>query len=132
MNLFQEKGFHPRTDLGQNFLIDLNILEYVVEKAEIGPHDVVLEVGAGTGGLTQFLAQHGAAVVSVEIDRRMHAFAAESVAPFPNVTLLHCDVLQNKNTLATEVVDALRKKLAARAAPPPLRGSAFSSAPPAN
>lgn len=113
MNLFQAKGFHPRTDLGQNFLIDLNILEYIVEHAELGPHDVVLEIGAGTGGLTQFLAETAAAVVSVEIDDRMFAFATESIAIYNNVTLLNCDALYNKNTFSPLVLQTVREKLAA-------------------
>ena len=113
MNLFESKGFHPRTDLGQNFLIDLNILEYIVERAELGPHDVVLEIGAGTGGLTQFLAHMTSAVVSVEIDTRMYEFAKEAVAIYNNVTLLNCDALHNKNTFSPLVLETLQARLAA-------------------
>ena len=50
MQLFERHGFNPRSDLGQNFLIDLNIIEYVVEHGHIQPNDIVLEVGTGTGG----------------------------------------------------------------------------------
>ena len=49
--LLARHGLRPRHDLGQNFLIDLNLLEFLVAQAEIGPADLVLEVGSGTGGL---------------------------------------------------------------------------------
>ena len=63
MELFEQHGFHPRSDLGQNFLIDLNLIEFVVREAQLEPDDVVLEVGCGTGGMTTFLAREAAAVV---------------------------------------------------------------------
>ena len=52
MALFQRHGFNPRTDLGQNFLIDINLVEYIVRNAELTSDDLVLEVGSGTGGMT--------------------------------------------------------------------------------
>lgn len=112
MELFGEHGFNPRTDLGQNFLIDLNIVDFVVESADIGPDDVVLEVGAGTGGMTTFLGQQAGAVISVEVDRNMHALASRTVEPFENVTLLNCDALKNKNRLSPEVLEAVERELA--------------------
>lgn len=112
MELFQHMGFHPRGDLGQNFLIDLNLLEYVVEQAELGPQDVVLEIGTGTGGMTTFLAERAGEVISVEIDHRVHGLARAAVAGRNNVTLLNCDALKNKNNLAPEVLEAIRQKLA--------------------
>lgn len=58
MSLFQQHGINPRAgDLGQNFLIDVNLIEFAVRAAELGPRDVALEVGSGTGGMTAFLAQ---------------------------------------------------------------------------
>lgn len=111
MSLFQQHGFNPRTDLGQNFLIDVNLIEFVVRHAELGPHDVVLEVGAGTGGMTAFLAAGAAKVVSVEIDRNMFVLAGEAVVDCPNVTLINRDILKNKNTLAPEVVQVIRDAL---------------------
>lgn len=113
MAMFEHHGFNPRTDLGQNFLIDLNILDYVVEHAELSSNDVVLEVGAGTGGMTAFLAQQAGAVVSVELDRNMHRLAESATDGFENLELLNQDVLKNKNQLAPEVVDRLQHHLAA-------------------
>jgi 16S rRNA (adenine1518-N6/adenine1519-N6)-dimethyltransferase len=112
MTLFGHQGIHPRTDLGQNFLIDLNLIDYIVEQAAPGPNDVVLEIGTGTGGLTTFLAQSAGAVVSVEVDHRVHALAREATGAFPNVTLLLTDALKNKNNFAPELLDTLTNKLA--------------------
>ena len=111
MQLFERHGFHPRTDLGQNFLIDLNVVEFVVRRAELTPNDVVLEVGAGTGGMTTFLAHEAAHVVSVEVDRNMHALALEVTRPHENVTLIHRDALKNKNQFAPEVIAAIQSQL---------------------
>lgn len=111
MSLFSEHGFHPRTDLGQNFLIDLNLIEYVVDKSQLSRDDVVLEIGTGTGGMTAFLASQAGAVISVEVDSRVHALAREILGTRPNLSLLLCDALRNKNNFAPEVLAALRERL---------------------
>ncbi len=110
--LFEQQGIHPRTDLGQNFLIDLNLVELIVREADLSNDDVVLEVGAGTGGMTTLLARQAAAVISVEVDRSVHAFASRAVSHCSNVTLLRTDALKNKNRLSPEVVDAVCEQLA--------------------
>ena len=113
MSLFKRHGLHPRTDLGQNFLIDLNILDFVVREAHLEKdRDVVLEVGAGTAGMTSFLSAGAAAVVSVEVDKTMHAMASEALAGRENVTLLQCDALKNKNRLHPRVLEAVETELA--------------------
>jgi 16S rRNA (adenine1518-N6/adenine1519-N6)-dimethyltransferase len=111
--LLARHGVNPRHDLGQNFLIDLNLIEYLVAQAELGPEDVVLEVGSGTGGLTAFLAERAGGVIAVEVDPRMRQLTAEAVDGFSNVTLLGCDVLKNKNHFAQPVLDALGAAVAA-------------------
>ncbi|HLQ46713.1 MAG TPA: rRNA adenine N-6-methyltransferase family protein, partial [Planctomycetaceae bacterium] len=112
MRLFERHGFSPRADLGQNFLIDLNIIDFVVLEAEIGRNDVILEVGTGTGGLTTSLARDSAAVVSVEYDSRMYALAQEVLSFSPNVTLINADALKNKNHLNPQVMSVVEQKLA--------------------
>ncbi len=107
MKLLEQQGINPRHHLGQNFLIDLNLVDYIVEEAHLGPDDVVLEVGAGTGGMTAQLCERAGHVVSVELDTRMIPLAQAAVAGRENVTLLNCDALRNKNHLATEVLDAV-------------------------
>ena len=111
ISLFQQQGLNPRGDLGQNFLIDLNLLELVVHEARLGPDDVVLEVGAGTGGLTTYLSA-AAAVVSVEYDPNMYQLASQAVADRPNVTLINTDALKSKSQIAPEVLEAVQRELA--------------------
>jgi 16S rRNA (adenine1518-N6/adenine1519-N6)-dimethyltransferase len=105
--LLARHGVNPRHDLGQNFLIDLNLLEFLVAQAELDRDDLVLEVGTGTGGLTAFLAERASAVIAVEVDPRMQQLTAEAVDGFANVTILGCDVLKNKNHFSKPVLDAL-------------------------
>ena len=112
MRLLGARGLSPRRDLGQNFLIDLNLVRFVAEQAELVDRDVVLEVGAGMGSLTVELAHWSAAVVAVEYDRNLFAIASEALAPFSNVTLLNCDALRSKSRLAPEVLEAVEQELA--------------------
>lgn len=111
IELFEQHGLHPRTMFGQNFLIDLNVIDSIVRAADLSPADVVLEVGAGTGSMTTSLSTWAGRVVSVEIDRDMYALATEAVAKRTNVRLLNQDALKSKNTLAPEVIDAVRSGL---------------------
>ena len=108
---FQQAGIRPRTDLGQNFMIDLNLQRVLLETAQIGPDDVVLEVGTGTGGLTMQIALLAAAVVSVEVDLNLHLMAAEELYHFPNVVLLHTDVLKSKGRIEPAVLEAVQRQL---------------------
>lgn len=112
MSLFQQHSINPRGDLGQNFLIDVNLIEFIVRSAELGPRDVALEVGSGTGGMTAFLAQDAGKVISVDIDKNMSMLTAEAVEGFDNVTLINDDILKNKNTLSPEICDVVRQQVA--------------------
>jgi len=114
MQLFGAEKLHPRHDLGQNFLIDLNLLELIVQTAELTAADVVLEVGAGTGGLTTFLADAACHVVSVEYDPNMYRLASENLVDFDNVTLLQTDALKNKHHFADVVTAAVDEQLSSR------------------
>jgi len=109
MQLFKQFGFNPRSDLGQNFLIDINLIEFAVRAADITKEDVVLEVGTGTGGMTTFLAEEAGKVISVEIDRNMFALATAATEHCDNVTLINQDILKNKNTIAPEITELLTK-----------------------
>jgi 16S rRNA (adenine1518-N6/adenine1519-N6)-dimethyltransferase len=113
MRRFAEAGIHPETRHGQNFLIDLNLLDLLVRAADVGPQDVVLEIGTGLGSLTTRLAQEAAAVVTVEIDSRLHQMAAEEfdTTGLRNITLLQQDALHNKNTMSPAVLDTVREVL---------------------
>ncbi|MCI0378782.1 MAG: 16S rRNA (adenine(1518)-N(6)/adenine(1519)-N(6))-dimethyltransferase RsmA [Gemmataceae bacterium] len=106
-SLFQERGLKPKNKLGQNFLVDLNLIDYVVKQAELTREDMVLEVGTGTGSLTAKLAEHAGAVLSVEVDRDFHTLAKETLGPPAHVQLLLSDILKNKNQLNPEAIGPL-------------------------
>jgi 16S rRNA (adenine1518-N6/adenine1519-N6)-dimethyltransferase len=106
-----EAGIRPQLQHGQNFLIDLNLVDLIVRTANLGPADVVLEVGTGLGSLTSRMAQVAGAVVTVEIDPRMFSLASEELAGLSNVTMLNQDALKNKNTIHPAVLTAVREKL---------------------
>jgi 16S rRNA (adenine1518-N6/adenine1519-N6)-dimethyltransferase len=105
--LLDARGLRPKNKLGQNFLIDLNLLDLVARAADLGRRDLALEIGTGTGSLTARLAEHAGAVLSVELDPAIHDLARELVGDRPNVRLLHADALRNKNDLNPAVLDAL-------------------------
>jgi 16S rRNA (adenine1518-N6/adenine1519-N6)-dimethyltransferase len=109
---FREMGIRPATRHGQNFLIDLNLVQLIVDAAELTPDDVVLEVGTGTGSLTQMLAERAAAVVTAEIDAHLYELASEQLIDLPNVTMLKLDALRNKNNLDDRMMDAVGEQLA--------------------
>jgi 16S rRNA (adenine1518-N6/adenine1519-N6)-dimethyltransferase len=115
MRRLEEAGVRPNTRHGQNFLIDLNLLQLLADTAEIDPHDVVLEIGTGTASLSTLLASRAAALVTVEIDRYLHQLAAEELIDFTNVTMLQQDALKNKNRIHPAVWQAVRAALAAGA-----------------
>jgi 16S rRNA (adenine1518-N6/adenine1519-N6)-dimethyltransferase len=113
LHRFRETGIRPHSKYGQNFLIDLNLVQVLLESAAITRDDVVLEVGTGTGSLTALLAQRAAAVVTVEIDPQMFQLAGEELHHFDNVVMLHLDALRNKNHLNPTLMEAVQAQLAA-------------------
>ncbi len=113
-NRFEEVGIHPKSRHGQNFLIDLNLIDLLVRAADLGPNDVVLEVGTGTGALTGMMAAKAAAVVSIELDPQLHQLASEELFNCPNVALLLQDALRNKNNIADNVIQAVQQQLETR------------------
>jgi 16S rRNA (adenine1518-N6/adenine1519-N6)-dimethyltransferase len=104
----EKRGLHPKNKLGQNFLIDLNLLDLIVRRAELTYEDLALEVGSGTGGLTARLVEVAGAVVSVEIDPAFAAMVREVIPKNPRVTLIQADVLKNKNELNPLVLQAMK------------------------
>ncbi|MFO0807393.1 MAG: 16S rRNA (adenine(1518)-N(6)/adenine(1519)-N(6))-dimethyltransferase RsmA [Gemmataceae bacterium] len=106
-SLLASRGVRPKNKLGQNFLIDLNLIDLVVRTAELTRDDLVLEVGTGTGSLTQRLAEIAGAVLTVEVDASVQDMAMESLGQLPNVRFLLADALRNKNELNPGMIDAI-------------------------
>ena len=90
------KTFNLRADkrLGQNFLVDEQIVKQIIAAAELSAEDTVLEVGPGIGTLTQALAETGAQVVAVELDRRLLPVLAKTLAGYDNIEIINEDILQ--------------------------------------
>jgi 16S rRNA (adenine1518-N6/adenine1519-N6)-dimethyltransferase len=109
-NLFEGRGIRPKSKLGQNFLIDLNLLDLLLRTAELTRSDLAVEIGTGTGSLTARLAEQAGAVLGVEVDPAFYALTREAIAGQDDrVVLLHHDVLANKNAIRTEVLTALEE-----------------------
>ena len=80
-------GVRPNRELGQNFLVDSNLLGVIERLAELAPSDVVLEVGGGLGVLSEHLAPRAGHVHVIEVDRRLEGALREATDPFPNLSL---------------------------------------------
>jgi 16S rRNA (adenine1518-N6/adenine1519-N6)-dimethyltransferase len=92
--LLREFGIQPKKSLGQNFLVDQRALERIVKVAELGPEDIVLEIGPGLGTLTRYLAEKAGKVVAVELDPHLVEALRQILADYPNVEIVAGDILQ--------------------------------------
>lgn len=101
-------GLRPVSRFGQNFLVDLNLIDLIARSAELRKTDVVLEVGTGVGSLTTRLSDQAGAVLSVEIDANLHQLASEELEGRQNVRLIHGDALRNKNSLRADLMEQIR------------------------
>jgi 16S rRNA (adenine1518-N6/adenine1519-N6)-dimethyltransferase len=103
--LLASRRLIPKNKMGQNFLIDLNLLDLVVRTAELTKEDCVLEVGTGTGSLTARLADGAGAVFTVELDPEFFEMSRQLLAARPNVRQMHGDALAGKNELSRHLLD---------------------------
>lgn len=87
-------GIHMSKKLGQNFLIRRSVVDEIVHAANVTKIDRVLEIGPGIGTLTQGLAQTGATVTAIELDRRLLEVLDTTLAPYDNVQIIHGDALK--------------------------------------
>lgn len=92
--ILRKYQFRMQKKYGQNFLIDANILNKIVEAAQITKEDSVLEIGPGIGTMTQYLAEAAGSVIAVEIDRELMPILEETLSPYDNVVLLCADILK--------------------------------------
>ncbi|WP_211326611.1 16S rRNA (adenine(1518)-N(6)/adenine(1519)-N(6))-dimethyltransferase RsmA [Paenibacillus flagellatus] len=92
--IIERHGFTLKKSLGQNFLTDANILHNIASAANLAPSKGALEIGPGIGALTQQLAKAAGTVVAIEIDRRLLPILEETLAPYPNASVVNGDVLK--------------------------------------
>jgi 16S rRNA (adenine1518-N6/adenine1519-N6)-dimethyltransferase len=90
----KEFGVRPNRELGQNFLVDSNILDVIGRASELRASDVVLEVGGGLGVLSEYLAERARHVHVVEIDRTLETALRDALDPHPNTTLHLADAVK--------------------------------------
>ena len=92
--ILERHGFTFKKSFGQNFLTDTNILQKIVDTAEIDKKINVIEIGPGIGALTEFLAENAAEVMAFEIDDRLVPILADTLRDFDNVTVVNQDILK--------------------------------------
>lgn len=109
--LLAAAGLAPQHRLGQNFLVDLNLMRKLVDAAELDSRDTVLEVGPGTGSLTELLLVRGVRVVAVELDHGLCRVLRERLGAERRFTLIEGDALSSKHAVNPEVRARLRGAL---------------------
>ena len=92
--VLERHGFTFKKSFGQNFLTDTNILQKIVDTAEVDKAVNVIEIGPGIGALTEFLAENAAEVMAFEIDDRLVPILADTLRDFDNVTVVNEDILK--------------------------------------
>jgi 16S rRNA (adenine1518-N6/adenine1519-N6)-dimethyltransferase len=107
--LLRQYGLRPKKSLGQNFLTDEHALVQIARAAEITRNDAVLEIGPGLGSLTRHLAVAARHVIAVEVDQALIPPLQATLANYPNVSIIHADILQLEPTalLSPYLPDAL-------------------------
>lgn len=94
IKILQKHDFHFQKKFGQNFLIDTHVLDKIVEAAQVGSEDFVLEIGPGIGTMTQVLCERARQVLAVEIDRELIPVLQDTLSPYDNVEIRHGDILK--------------------------------------
>lgn len=100
----ERHSFQLSKSLGQNFITDRNVIERIIEGAEIGNDDLVIEIGPGIGVLTAEAAEAAAKVVAVEIDKKLIPILAETLADYDNVRVINADILK------TDIKEIIREE----------------------
>ncbi len=105
--LLNERGLRPRRSLGQNFLVDHNLLKQLVDASGAGDNDLVLEVGPGTGTMTEEILDRGCRVIACELDTDLCSLLRDHFETRPNFTLIEGDCLASKRSLSPVLIEAL-------------------------
>src|SRR5262245_46786199 len=108
-SLLAQAGLSPRHRFGQNFMIDQNLLRIVADAGSPAAGDVVIEVGPGTGTLTEELLSRGALVIGVEIDRDLAGLLRERFKEEERFELIEGDALDSKHSLNPQLLAAVER-----------------------
>ena len=92
--LLNQYGFNFKKSLGQNFLIDVNIIQKIIDASDIGENTGIIEIGPGMGSLTEQLAKKAKKVVAFEIDQRLIPVLKDTMGPYENVEIINEDILK--------------------------------------
>lgn len=98
----EKHGFRHSKSLGQNFLSDIHIIEEIVDGSDIGPEDLVIEIGPGMGVLTAAAAERAAKVIAIEIDKNLIPILEETLAEYDNIEVINADIMK---TDLTEIIN---------------------------
>lgn len=112
-SLLSEAKSRPRHQFGQNFMIDQNLVRLVADAGQLGPADVAIEVGPGTGTLTEELLSRAGQVAAFEIDRDLAALLRRNLAGRGNFRLIEGDALAGKHALSPGLLETIREGRAA-------------------
>ena len=107
--LLESAGIKPNKRFGQHFLIDLNLMRLLTDSANIQKKDIVLEVGCGTGSLTEILAEKAGRVIAVEFDGKLFEIAQKQLEKIENIDFINSDILENKKTIKHTVTNLIRQ-----------------------
>jgi 16S rRNA (adenine1518-N6/adenine1519-N6)-dimethyltransferase len=110
--ILAQAGAEPRHRFGQNFMIDQNLVRLVADAGDIAPGQRVIEIGPGTGTLTEELLSRGAHVIAVEIDRDLATALRERFADVPRFELIQGDALAGKHDLNPALLDRITRSRA--------------------
>ena len=94
IEVIQKNDFAFKKSFGQNFLVDSHVLDKIIDAADVGAEDFVLEVGPGIGTLTEALAEKAWKVVAVEIDQRLIPILTDNLSEYSNVEIVNGDILK--------------------------------------
>ncbi len=94
IKVLQKYDFNFQKKFGQNFLIDIRVLDKIIAAAHITKEDMILEIGPGIGTMTQYLCENAREVVAVEIDEKLIPILQDTLSEYNNVTVIHQDILK--------------------------------------
>jgi 16S rRNA (adenine1518-N6/adenine1519-N6)-dimethyltransferase len=107
--LLAAAGVRPIKQLGQHFLIDLNLMRLLIDSANIHHNDVVLEVGCGTGSLTEAISEKAGHSVAIEYDQKLAEIAKTRLQDKKNVEIISSDILESKTNINHIILKALER-----------------------